>query len=177
MSSGGFFLLFLGVHFAMHPMMAQIHPRRIPLFPSPSRQNESLAISVASWLSVRTPGARLQIEQNVFSERVVVLARDKGFAQNAIAINDMGHWSRHVRPDVEAICWKIRVDAALHDAHLVVSHKLCDLGLVFVGDCYHDETFVPVLLLQAIEARHFLAARRTPRGPEVQHHNLAPVLG
>ena len=95
----------------------------------------------------------------------------------AYDVQIQGHWSRHVRPDVEAICWKIRVDAALHDAHLVVSHKLRDLGFVFVGDCYHDETFVPVLLLQAIKARHFLAARRTPRGPEVQHHNLAPVLG
>ena len=75
------------------------------------------------------------------------------------------------------VCAAALKPAALHEMHLVVSHKLCDLGFVFVGDCYHDETFAPVLLLQAVEARHFLAARRTPRGPEVQHHNLAPVLG
>src|SRR6185312_7106091 len=39
------------------------------------------------------------------------------------------------------------------------------------------ETHLAVLLVDVLEQGHFLAARSTPAGPEIEHHHLALVLG
>src|SRR5205814_980661 len=47
----------------------------------------------------------------------------------------------------------------------------------FVGDGEDGDVARAVAIGEAIEVRHLLAARETPRGPEVQHDDVAAQIG
>jgi len=45
------------------------------------------------------------------------------------------------------------------------------------GGRQHPEPLIAQGLLEFLERRHFFDARRTPGGPEIEHHDFTPEVG
>src|SRR5438067_180954 len=65
----------------------------------------------------------------------------------------------------------------LDPIHLFGTHKVFPLLFIFVGtDANEHQPLAFIFLAQVFQFRQRFAARRTPCGPEIQHHNLAQEL-
>ena len=83
-----------------------------------------------------------------------------------------------------------RFDATVHiggvivaQHHPVVHFQVFQEGLhhrpavVIHGDAQHGESAILLLLLELGEPGNFEAARTAPRGPEIEHHHFAAIVG
>jgi hypothetical protein len=99
---------------------------------------------------------------------------DELAAQHPVAVDDVGF--RELERAVKGVALLVSVSHR-EQVHFVVGKKPAVGAFVRVhADGQHFHPFGLHLLLHLHQRRHLIYARWTPRGPEIQDHNLAPQL-